>query len=68
MAREGRTGMIREEQLQDKPLPSYKKEIVYLLVAFGAFAGVLFVTPETMDWQIRSTLAVMTLGISLWVL
>jgi len=60
--------MIREEQLQDKPLPSYKKEIVYLLVAFGAFAGVLFVTPETMDWQIRSTLAVMTLAIILWVL
>lgn len=60
--------MITEEQIKDKSWISYRKEILYLLVAFGAFAGVLLLTPEAMGWQIRSTLAVMTLAIILWVL
>lgn len=60
--------MITEEQIKNKPWLSYRKDILYLLVGFGAFAGVLLFTPVTLDWQIRSTLAVMTLAIILWVL
>ena len=60
--------MITEEQIKEKPWVAYRKEIIYLLIGLGAFAGILIFTPDTLDWQIRSTLAVMILAIILWVL
>lgn len=60
--------MIKEECVKSSEPVIFRKEVIYILIAVAAFFGVLVFTPTALDWQIRSTLAVMTLAIILWVL
>ncbi len=60
--------MFTEEDAEKSRGTTLQRKLIYILIALLAFGGVLILTPAVLDWQIRSTLAVMTLAIILWVL